>query len=377
MSQPPLPPTPPVPPPGQLFQPGQPAVTPAQPEQSQPKRRSIVPPPPEPGQQYGQAAFIAQQYQQYQQAPGFQQAPANPQQFQPGPAIAQQFQPGPAIAQQFQTGSAAQQPPTATFPAFMPTRPLGEPGECALAMRGLVKIFGNLVAVANLNLDIPKGSFYGFVGPNGAGKSTTLNMATGLLTPDSGTAFVNGIDVWADNLAARAQLGVMPDGMRLLDRLSGPDFLVHVGMLRGLPRETARERARQLLATLDLVDAGKKLISDYSAGMTKKISLAAALIHAPSVLVLDEPFEAVDPVSAANIRQILIDFTHRGGTVILSSHVMATVQQLCTHVAVINHGQVLASGTTAEVAGDMSLDERFAQLVGGLHTSEGLSWLAN
>lgn len=247
----------------------------------------------------------------------------------------------------------------------------------ALAIRGLVKIFGNLVAVANLNLDIPKGSFYGFVGPNGAGKTTTLNMATGLLTPDQGTAYVNGIDVWKDDHAARAQLGVMPDGMRLLDRLSGPDFLVHVGMLRGLDRETARQRAHQLLDTLDLTDAGKKLISDYSAGMTKKISLAAALIHAPSLLVLDEPFEAVDPVSAANIRQILQDFTSRGGTVILSSHVMATVQQLCTHVAVINHGQVLASGTTEEVAAGMSLDERFAQLVGGVHTSEGLSWLAS
>ena len=247
----------------------------------------------------------------------------------------------------------------------------------ALAIRGLVKIFGNLVAVANLSLDIPKGSFYGFVGPNGAGKTTTLNMATGLLTPDQGTADVNGIDVWKDDHAARAQLGVMPDGMRLLDRLSGPDFLVHVGMLRGLDRETARQRAHQLLDTLDLTDAGKKLISDYSAGMTKKISLAAALIHAPSLLVLDEPFEAVDPVSAANIRQILQDFTSRGGTVILSSHVMATVQQLCTHVAVINHGQVLASGTTEEVAAGMSLDERFAQLVGGVHTSEGLSWLAN
>lgn len=247
----------------------------------------------------------------------------------------------------------------------------------ALAIRGLVKIFGNLVAVANLNLDIPKGSFYGFVGPNGAGKTTTLNMATGLLTPDQGTAYVNGIDVWKDDHAARAQLGVMPDGMRLLDRLSGPDFLVHVGMLRGLDRETARQRAHQLLDTLDLTDAGKKLISDYSAGMTKKISLAAALIHAPSLLVLDEPFEAVDPVSAANIRQILQDFTSRGGTVILSSHVMATIQQLCTHVAVINHGQVLASGTTEEVAAGMSLDERFAQLVGGVHTSEGLSWLAN
>ena len=247
----------------------------------------------------------------------------------------------------------------------------------ALAIRGLVKIFGNLVAVGDLSLDIPKGSFYGIVGPNGAGKTTMLTMATGLLRPDRGTAYINGVDIWKDTATARAALGVMPDGMRLLDKLSGADFLVHIGMLRGIDRETARQRAQDLLITLDLDSAGKKLISDYSAGMTKKISLAAALIHSPSVLVLDEPFEAVDPVSAANIRQILLDFTSRGGTVILSSHVMATVEKLCTHVAVINHGQVLAAGTTEQVADGTSLDDRFAQLVGGLHTDEGLSWLGN
>ena len=247
----------------------------------------------------------------------------------------------------------------------------------ALAIRGLVKIFGNLVAVGGLSLDIPKGSFYGIVGPNGAGKTTMLTMATGLLRPDRGTAYINGVDIWKDTATARAALGVMPDGMRLLDKLSGADFLVHVGMLRGIDRETARQRAQDLLITLDLDSAGKKLISDYSAGMTKKISLAAALIHSPSILVLDEPFEAVDPVSAANIRQILLDFTSRGGTVILSSHVMATVEKLCTHVAVINHGQVLAAGTTEQVADGTSLDDRFAQLVGGLHTDEGLSWLGN
>ena len=247
----------------------------------------------------------------------------------------------------------------------------------ALAIRGLVKIFGNLVAVGDLSLDIPKGSFYGIVGPNGAGKTTMLTMATGLLRPDRGTAYINGVDIWKDTATARAALGVMPDGMRLLDKLSGADFLVHIGMLRGIDRETARQRAQDLLITLDLDSAGKKLISDYSAGMTKKISLAAALIHSPSILVLDEPFEAVDPVSAANIRQILLDFTSRGGTVILSSHVMATVEKLCTHVAVINHGQVLAAGTTEQVADGTSLDDRFAQLVGGLHTDEGLSWLGN
>ena len=257
----------------------------------------------------------------------------------------------------------------------VPATPVGD--DVALAIRGLVKVYGNLIAVADLSLDIPTGSFYGIVGPNGAGKTTTLTMATGLLTPDRGTAFVHGVDVWARTQEARGLLGVMPDGMRLLDRLSGPDFLVHVGMLHGLDASTARERAHELLAALDLAEAGKKLISDYSAGMTKKIALAAALIHSPRVLVLDEPFEAVDPVSATNIRQILTDYTKRGGTVILSSHVMATVQQLCTHVAIIDKGRVLVAGTTDEVAQGGDLGERFTSLVGGVHSEDGLSWLGN
>lgn len=245
----------------------------------------------------------------------------------------------------------------------------------ALALRGLVKVYGNLVAVGDLSLDIPTGSFYGIVGPNGAGKTTMLTMATGLLTPDRGTAFVHGVDIWAEPERAKARLGVMPDGMRLLDKLSGPDFLTHVAMLRGLDRDTARTRAGELLEVLDLADAGRKLIADYSAGMTKKVALGAALIHGPSVVVLDEPFESVDPVSSANIRQILQDFVAGGGTVILSSHVMATVQKLCTHVAVINHGRVLVAGTTAQVADGMDLDDRFTQLVGGRRSDEGLSWL--
>ena len=168
----------------------------------------------------------------------------------------------------------------------LPAAPVGD--DIALAIRGLVKIYGNLVAVADLSLDIPTGSFYGIVGPNGAGKTTTLTMATGLLTPDRGTALVHGVDVWQETDRARGLLGVMPDGMRLLDRLSGPDFLVHVAMLRGLDTDTARERSQELLTSLDLAEAGKKLIADYSAGMTKKIALAGALIHFPRVLVLDE-----------------------------------------------------------------------------------------
>ena len=196
--------------------------------------------------------------------------------------------------------------------------PVGD--DIALAIRGLVKIYGNLVAVADLSLDIPTGSFYGIVGPNGAGKTTTLTMATGLLTPDRGTALVHGVDVWQETDRARGLLGVMPDGMRLLDRLSGPDFLVHVAMLRGLDTDTARERSQELLTALDLAEAGKKLIADYSAGMTKKIALAGALIHSPRVLV---------------------------------------------------------AGTTDEVAQGGDLGERFTSLVGGVHAEEGLSWLGN
>lgn len=246
-----------------------------------------------------------------------------------------------------------------------------------MSLRGLVKVYGNTVAVGNLSLDIPVGSFYAMVGPNGAGKTTTLSMATGLLVPDQGTAFIHGIDIWKDPVSAKKILGVMPDGFRVFDRLSGPDYLTHVGMLRGLSKDVARSRTQELLFALDLQEAGKKIIADYSAGMKKKIALASALVHGPKVVVLDEPFEAVDPVSSTNIRQILQSFVASGGTVVLSSHVMATVQKLCDYVAVVNNGQVITAGTIEQVAAGEDLDLRFAQLVGGLHNQGGLSWLNN
>lgn len=245
----------------------------------------------------------------------------------------------------------------------------------ALAIRGLAKRFGQKIAVNGINLDVPAGSFYGLVGPNGAGKTTALSMATGLMRPDYGKVWVHGVDVWEKPLEAKRLMGVLPDGVRLFDRLTGEQLVTYAGLLRGMERETVAERTADLLKALDLAADAGTLVVDYSAGMTKKIALASALIHAPRLLVLDEPFEAVDPVSAANIRDILADYVSSGGTVIVSSHVMDLVQRMCDHVAVVAAGNVLAAGTVDEVRGGQSLEDTFVNLVGGRSTSEGLSWL--
>ncbi|PRA08417.1 ABC transporter [Arthrobacter sp. MYb211] len=245
----------------------------------------------------------------------------------------------------------------------------------ALEIRNLAKQFGDKVAVNNVSLQVPAKSFYGLVGPNGAGKTTMLSMATGLLRPDQGSALVNGADIWAEPHTAKRTLGVLADGVRQFDRLTGRQLVTYAGLLRGMDREEVTTRTEDLLRVMDLSADGDKLVVDYSAGMTKKISLATAMIHSPKLLVLDEPFEAVDPVSAANIRDILNDYVAFGGTVIVSSHVMDLVQRMCSHVAVIDGGVLKASGTVDEVRDGMSLEDRFVDLVGGRGTSEGLSWL--
>ncbi|MGO3885324.1 MAG: ABC transporter ATP-binding protein [Mycetocola sp.] len=257
------------------------------------------------------------------------------------------------------------------------TQPVQPTHEAALEISGLAKRFGDKIAVNGVSLTIPSGSFYGLVGPNGAGKTTTLSMATGLLRPDHGRVTVHGVDVWEHPVEAKRQIGVLGDGIRLFDRLTGRQLVTYTGTLSGLDRGVVAERTNELLALLDLsADAGT-LVTDYSAGMTKKIALACALIHAPRVLVLDEPFESVDPVSAANIRDILTGYVRGGGTVIVSSHSMDLVQRMCDHVAVIAAGRVLAAGTTDEVRQGRSLEDRFVELVGGRHSEEGPAWLRN
>lgn len=300
-----------------------------------------------------------------------QQSPAqpeNPVAPQPNsPAYAQ-----PAYAQPDQ-----QPPQFRPAPVQLPMAPPRVPPQAgaAVEIRGLTKLFNDKVAVDRINLAIPSGSFYGLVGRNGAGKTTTISMVTGMLQPTEGTALIRGIDMWAEPLKAKGHLGVLPDGVHLFDKLTGEQLITYSGYLHGIDKETVASRVKDLLAAMDLTDAAGRAVADYSAGMTKKIALAAALIHAPSVLILDEPFEAVDPVSAANIQDILRGFVASGGTVILSSHVMDLVQRLCDHVAIMDSGRILAAGTVDEVRAGTSLEERFVQLVGGRTSSEGLSWL--
>ncbi len=245
----------------------------------------------------------------------------------------------------------------------------------ALSVRGLTKRFGGITAVDSVDLEIQVGTFYGFVGPNGAGKTTTLAMITGLLRPDAGEVTVHGVDVWRNGAVAKKTLGVLPDNLRLFDRLTGAEFLHHAGALRGLPRDTVALRIDDLSEAFGLRHSLDRFVSDYSAGMVKKIAIAAAMIHSPRLLVLDEPFESVDPVSANAVIGILKKYAAAGGTVLLSSHSMTLIERTCDAVAIIADGRMLAAGPLDEVLAGQSLESRFVELAGGATAVEGMEWL--
>jgi ABC-2 type transport system ATP-binding protein len=251
-------------------------------------------------------------------------------------------------------------------------------GEPAIAVRALRKSFGEKEAVAGIDLEIAQGSCAGLVGPNGAGKTTSLSMMTGLLRPDTGQILIDGLDVWADPVAAKAVIGVVPAEPRLFERLSGEELLEYAGRLRSLPVAEVRSRATQLLDVLDLTGDAKRLVADYSTGMRKKIALGCALIHNPAVLFLDEPLEGVDPVSADSIRRLLSRFVASGSTVLFSSHVMELVEQICDHVSIMDKGHIVAAGTIDQVRGGKTLHQAFIDLVGSrAHGGEDLSWLGS
>lgn len=254
----------------------------------------------------------------------------------------------------------------------------------AVVTRNLIRQFDQKVAVNNLNLAVQAGEFFGFLGPNGAGKSTSIKMMVGLLRPSSGNVWVGGIDVWQDPLKARALMGVLPEYLNLYERLSGREFITFSGHMYGVAEVDIRKRTEELLQVLDLLNDADKLIVDYSVGMRKKVALAAAIIHRPQVLFLDEPFEGIDPVSSRVIRDILQDLTHRGTTIFFSSHIMEVVERLCTRVGIINQGVLVAEGSIQELRErargdgddkDATLEEIFLNVIGVRNENHNLSWL--
>jgi len=252
----------------------------------------------------------------------------------------------------------------------------------------LVKQFGDFVAVDHLNLHVNRGSFFGFLGPNGAGKSTTIKMLTGLLAPTSGTLHVLGLDISAQPMEVKRRIGVVPEDLNLFERLTGAEMLAFTGRMYGVSREEIAQRSKELLDLMELQDEPRKLIVEYSHGMKKKLSLACALIHRPEILFLDEPFEGVDAIASRTLKDLLSRLTARGLTVFLTSHVLEIVERLCTDIAIIAQGKLLASGSLNELRkgirleddgeGPVSLEEYFIHVVGGTRSGseeEVLQWL--
>ena len=241
--------------------------------------------------------------------------------------------------------------------------------ELAVQTHGLTREFGGFVAVDGIDLAVPAGSFYGFLGPNGAGKSTTIKCLTGLLRPTKGTMSILGIDPQADPVAVKRRIGVVPEDLALFDRLTPRETLAFVAQVHGLDDATTAARSNDLLELMDLQSASNTLVADFSHGMRKKLSLAAALLPAPRLLFLDEPFEGIDAVASRQIKEMMQSFVARGGTIFLTSHILEIVERLSTHIGVIARGRLVAQGRIGELRSGAgvgrTLEELFIELVGG------------
>ncbi len=245
----------------------------------------------------------------------------------------------------------------------------------AILVRDLRKSYGLKAAVDGVDLEVPRGSFFGFLGPNGAGKSTTIRMLTGLIPADSGTIEILGLKLPNDELEIKQKIGLVPDESLLFDRLTGVEFLEFVGRMYSLPRGQAIDRARGLMDLFQL-QADRKIIGEYSKGMRKRIAMAASLIHHPDLFLMDEPFEGVDAVGARLMKDILLDQVKRGATIFLTTHVLEVVERLCDRVAIINEGRIVTSGALSELrAGGESLEDAFVRLVGAGQQTGRLEWL--
>jgi ABC-2 type transport system ATP-binding protein len=268
----------------------------------------------------------------------------------------------------------------------------------AIVTEGLTRRFGELVAVTQMNLAVEGGQFFGFLGPNGAGKSTTIRMLTGLLAPTAGRIRLLSLDLEEHPIEVKRQIGVVPEGLALFERLTGAEYLEFAGRMYGLDRAIAVQRTAELLDFMQLADRPKTLIADYSHGMQKKLALAAAVIHGPKILFLDEPFEGVDAVAAGTLKAMLMRMIARGATIFLTSHVLEIVERLCSHVAIIHKGRLVAQGSLEELragvtaasgadgspaasqpAEKLTLEQIFLSIVGAegvtRRAAEELSWL--
>src|SRR6476620_3257889 len=241
----------------------------------------------------------------------------------------------------------------------------------------LVRQFGSFIAVDHINLQVNRGSFFGFLGPNGAGKSTTIKMLTGLLAPTSGKLRVLDFDVSEQAMEVKRRIGVVPEDLNLFERLTGAEMLAFTGRMYGLRTEEIAQRSKELLELMDLQNEPGKLIIEYSHGMKKKLSLACALIHRPEILFLDEPFEGIDAIASRTLKDLLSRLTARGLTVFLTSHVLEIVERLCSDIGIISQGKLLAVGSLAELskgikladdgrqAAPIALEEYVIHVVGG------------
>ncbi len=241
---------------------------------------------------------------------------------------------------------------------------------------GLTKVYGDVPAVDGIALRVERGSFYGFLGPNGAGKSTTIRMLTGITAPTSGEARLLGYQFGRSPLQIKRRIGVVPEELCLFENLTAREYLTFVGRMYKLPRRVALRRGDELLALLGLADTGKTLVLEFSHGMKKKLTLAAALIHDPELLFLDEPFEGIDAIASRTIRAVLDRLVERGATIFLTSHILEIVERLCTHVGIINQGRLVEQGRLDEISAGASLEDLFIASVGGTSAAEvSLSWL--
>ncbi len=246
----------------------------------------------------------------------------------------------------------------------------------AIETQGLTRFFDQQCAVDNVDLRVERGTFYGFLGPNGAGKSTTIKMLTGLLAPTRGQIRILGMDPLHKVIDIKRRIGVVPEDLALFDNLTGREYLMFIGRMFLMPKDTIQQRLIELLKMMRLDDENTKLSIDYSHGMKKKLALAAAFLPNPDLLFLDEPFEGVDAVTSRVIRETLVDFVSRGSTVFLTSHILEIVERLCSHVGIISNGKLVEQASLDDIRQGSSLEECFLEKVGkGDEPRQKLSWL--